>query len=151
MVFDELRYAEKYRSLSTNIATALDWLKNTDIDSLKAPQVITVDGDKVTAQIQSYTTVPEAEGKYESHKKYIDIQYVHSGTELMMWTPLHRLTAATDYDEVNDLLFYKDAPGNSLVVEPGQFTIFFPEDGHKPKCAYQTPEQIGKIVMKVAV
>ena len=151
MVFDDLRYADKYRSLSNNIATAIDWLKNTDIGSLEAPQVITVDGDKVIAQIQSYTTVPESEGKYESHKNYVDIQYVHSGTELMKWTPLHRLTGATEYDEERDVLFYEDAPGNSLTVEPSQFAIFFPEDGHKPKCAYQTPQQISKIVLKVAV
>lgn len=151
MILDDLQYADKYRRLSKNIATALDWMKSTDIDSLEAPQVITVDGEKVFAQIQSYTSVTADESKFEAHRKYIDIHYIRSGQENILWAPLYALTAATDHDPENDIRFYKDAPSSSVLLRPGFFGLFFPEDGHKPKCAVDAPEPIGKIVMKVAV
>ena len=152
MILDHLKYAEKYRGLSKNIATALDWMKNTDIDALEAPQVITVDGDRVFAQIQSYTSMVESEAQFESHRNYIDIQYIQSGREIIPWAPLYTLKAATEYDTEKDLILYNDPPAaSSIVLRPGWFAVFFPEDGHEPKCAFDTPEPIGKIVVKVAV
>lgn len=152
MILDDLKYADKYRGMSKNIATALDWMKNNDIDALEAPQVITVDGDNVFAQIQSYTSMGETEAQFESHRNYIDIQYIQSGKEIIPWAPLHTLTAATEYNTEKDLILYRDAPAaSSIVLHPGWFTVFFPEDGHKPKCAFNQPEPIGKIVVKVAV
>lgn len=151
MILDDLKYASAYRTLSANIATAFDWMKETNIDDLKAPQVITVDGEKVFAQIQSYESMPAEEGRFESHYNYIDIQYLQSGNEILLWTPLHTLTPAGEYDSENDVRFYKDAPCSSILLRPGQFALFFPEDGHKPKCMVEQREPIGKIVVKVAV
>lgn len=151
MILDDLKYADKYHRLSKNIATAFEWMKNTDLDSLEAPQVITVDGENVFAQIQSYDSMPADESKFEAHRKYIDIHYIRSGQEAILWTPLHALTPATEHDPENDIRFYKDAPSSSILLRPGFFGLFFPEDGHKPKCAVDGPEAIGKIVMKVAV
>jgi YhcH/YjgK/YiaL family protein len=39
----------------------------------------------------------------------------------------------------------------ALHVSQGQFTVFFPEDGHIPACAWDAPAEVGKIVVKVRV
>ncbi|WP_369461599.1 YhcH/YjgK/YiaL family protein [Thermoclostridium stercorarium] len=42
-----------------------------------------IDGNDVYALVQSYTTLPSDQCKWESHDKYIDIQYIVRGKEII--------------------------------------------------------------------
>lgn len=151
MILDTMTHAKLYRAISTNMATALDWMINEQIDDLKAPDVITIDDTRVFAQIQAYESLDPSEQRFESHRNYIDIQYVQSGNEAILWTPIETLSVKEEYDPETDNMFYHDAPSTELRLLPGYFAVFFPRDGHKPRCLLGTREQIGKIVVKVAV
>ncbi|HKK48796.1 MAG TPA: YhcH/YjgK/YiaL family protein [Alkalispirochaeta sp.] len=151
MILDTLNNAQRYRAVSANMATALDWMMTEQIDALKAPDVITIDDTKVFAQIQGYESVDPAEQRFESHRNYIDIQYVQSGNEVILWTPIETLSVTEEYDPDTDNMFYRDAPATELRLLPGYFAVFFPRDGHKPRCLLGAREPIGKIVVKVAV
>ncbi len=151
MIIDTIHNAGLYKPVSKNIATAFEWMTNETIDALEAPNVITVDGDRVFAQIQAYESLDPSEQRFESHRNYIDIQYVQSGNETILWTPIETLTVKEEYDPETDNMFYHDAQATELQLHAGYFAIFFPRDGHKPRCLLGAREPIGKIVVKVAV
>ena len=43
------------------------------------------------------------------------------------------------------------AEGVPVQVSAGQFTVFFPEDGHIPSCAWGDSTEVVKVVVKVRV
>lgn len=151
MILDTLRNAPLYQAISVHMATALHWMQTEDMDALEAPQVITIDGDRVFAQIQAYDSVDPSEQRFESHRKYADIQYVQRGKESILWTPIETLTVSEEYDPETDNMFYRDGAATALTLLPGYFAVFYPRDGHKPRCVLGQREPIGKIVLKVAV
>jgi biofilm protein TabA len=151
MILDTLQNAKLYESISPNMASAFRWMQTEQIDSLTAPQTIQIDGDRVVAHIQAYDSGDPSEQRFESHRKYADIQYVQSGKEAILWTPIDTLTLTEAYDPARDIMFYADAPATVLKLLPGYFVVFYPWDGHKPRCLLEEREPIGKIVVKVAV
>lgn len=112
---------------------------------------IELDGDRIFALPQGYLTRPPSQGRWEAHRRYIDIQYIISGREAMGYAPLSMLKPNTPFDEARDVGFY-DGAGSFVTVEAGMFAIFYPHDGHMP--CMQVAGQSGpvrKVVMKVAV
>ena len=76
---------------------------------------------------------PKEEQRLEFHKGYIDIQVPLLQPETMGWTALSDLGKPDiAYNPTTDCGFYKQAAKEYLKVEPGQFTVFFPEDAHAP-------------------
>ena len=75
--------------------------------------------------------------KLEAHREYADIQVVLSGKEAVAWANNEKLPVAEEYSAENDVLFHKAAPSEVSKIElsPGQFAIFFPQDGHFGKFA----------------
>ena len=101
--------------------------------------------------VQDNTTKPKAEGVWEAHRKYIDVQFVAAGVEQMGWAKLDTLAVKKPYDADADYALF-DGPGDFLTVPAGSFTIFFPKDGHIPGIAVNDqPSAVRKIVVKVAV
>jgi YhcH/YjgK/YiaL family protein len=100
--------------------------------------------------VQQYQTKPLAEGKWESHRKYIDVQYVEEGVERIGWTPVAGLTVTEPYDEAKDIAFYQ-GDGDFVTVPAGSFVILFPDDAHMPGIAVDKPSPVKKVVVKVRV
>ena len=150
MVTDTLENAKRYYGLGERIATALKYLQKHDGTQLplgKTP----IEGDLIFALVQDNTTKPRAEGMWEAHRKYIDVQFVAAGIEQMGWAPVAGLTEKKPYDAEADYALF-DGPGNLVTVPAGSFTIFFPGDGHIPGVALNDqPSAVRKIVIKVAV
>jgi biofilm protein TabA len=102
--------------------------------------------------VERGTTVPSASKRFESHRRYIDIQVNLAGGEIMEWLPAAGLTVSDEFAPGGDVRFYHQ-PARSptrLLVEPGHFAIFYPEDAHKPCChpgAHPVPYR--KLVFKV--
>ncbi len=107
-------------------------------------------GQEIYAIVQSYDTQQAAGKKIESHKKFIDIQYVLSGGEAIGWLPVAGLKELSAYSEEKDVLFYHPADITPVIMLPGTFAIFFPQDAHQPGCIYRQVEPVRKIVVKVA-
>ena len=101
----------------------------------------------------AHRTKPVAERVYESHRKYIDIQYMLRGREIMVWAPLASMKTVTmPFDESKDAALYALIPdGVPVEVRAGQYAIFYPDDAHIPSCAWGEPEEILKVVVKVRV
>ncbi|MCC8060869.1 MAG: YhcH/YjgK/YiaL family protein [Clostridiales bacterium] len=151
MIFDELKNIDFYKTLGIGdrYAKAIDWLKTQDLASL-ADGKYEVDGKDVYVSIQSYDTIPWEEAKYEAHENYTDIQYIISGTEVMGYAPVETLTPTGPYNPDKDVIKFDNAvPGQSFVVRPGEYMIFFPWDGHKPKAMDGASAAVKKAVVKI--
>lgn len=102
---------------------------------------------------QVYETKPRAEGFFESHRKYIDVQVVVVGEEAMELSDISRIKVKQPYQEDRDVIIYADAADASLLrVYPGQAAIFFPNDVHMPQMQTSgKPVLVRKTVVKVPV
>jgi YhcH/YjgK/YiaL family protein len=102
---------------------------------------------------QAYPTRDRAKTFFESHRRFIDIQVVVEGSEVMEVENISRLAVTAAYDSEKDLIKYADtAAGTRLVVRAGDATVFFPEDGHMPTLGLTSaPEPVRKSVVKVPV
>jgi YhcH/YjgK/YiaL family protein len=109
--------------------------------------------DGVYAIEQVYRTKPRSKGFFESHRRYIDVQVIVAGAELMEVEDISRLTVSQAYDAERDFGKYADPPAASrLVMRAGDVAVFYPVDGHRPMLQRaDRPELVRKIVVKVAV
>ena len=102
--------------------------------------------------VQEYTTKARAEAKYEAHKKFIDIQMILSGKELIAVSPIEKMTISYEYDEEKDfMLFHHNDECTDYVLEAGDFLILYPQDVHMPGVCVNEKSPVRKIVVKVPV
>lgn len=89
---------------------------------------------------------------FESHRQYIDIQFILKGEERIDVVPISELTIDMPYDDEKDFIKYHDVKDlSSLLLRPGYVAIFFPEDAHMPCLQKDTKTVVYKTVVKVPV
>lgn len=149
MILDHLDRASLYRNLGPRFARGLDWLRA--FDPKTPPGRLAIEGDDLYAMVQTYDTQPAARKSFETHRAFADIQYLASGEETIGFAPLSELKAVTQpYDAAKDCALYADPKCvTNLVMGPGMFAIFWPDDGHKPGCTLGALAQVQKVVLKV--
>lgn len=110
-------------------------------------------GGGVFALEQAYLSKPDTpDARWESHRRYIDVQVVVAGEELMEVTGTAGLAVAEDLTPGKDLIFYRPwGPGSRLRVAAGGVAVFFPDDAHRPSLAFGSPAPVRKVVVKVPV
>lgn len=105
--------------------------------------------------IQSYTTNPRENQKYEAHKKYIDVQYIIEGCEGFCLEDIEKIdkdTIITPYSEESDIMFFSNiTEGKYHVLNAGEFLIMPPEIAHMPGIAVEKPISVRKMVVKIPV
>jgi YhcH/YjgK/YiaL family protein len=130
---------------------AFAFMKDSDLKSLELKRY-DIDGDNLYAPVSEYWSKTEETAKFEAHKKYIDIQYVISGTEQMSVAPLSALGEVTvPYDEAKDVGFMTVTDARHFVATPEKVFIFFPSDIHRPGLRLGDSTLVRKIVVKVKV
>ncbi len=147
MIFDQLKNAPLYFSLGERITKGLKYLMETDFNTVE-PGTYEIDGENCYAIVQQYNTKPASSAKWESHKKYIDIQYLVSGKEKVGFTDSKKVIVIQEYQPNNDIVLYK-GEGNFIIAEEGHFGIYFPHDIHMPQLALNIPREVKKVVVKV--
>ena len=100
--------------------------------------------------VQEYETKLVEQCKFESHRKYIDIQIIVNGEELMQIADISRLYIQEEYDGEKDIMFWK-TPDQvmSVTLKQGDYIVLYPENAHRGaiKCGKET--RVLKIVGKV--
>lgn len=150
MILECLSRADRCTSLSPGIAAALRYLRAVDFTALLDGKV-EIDGPRLIANVARYRTKLPDQAVWESHRKYIDVQYVVTGEERIGYIPLENAPAVqSPYNEAKDVIFYE--PGrDTFTLRAGQFAIFYPEDIHAPSLADGEPREVLKVVMKVLI
>ena len=149
MIKDSLKNAGIYFSLSENLKKGLEWLKTQDLVNIACGRY-EIDSDAVWANVQEYETKDDAD--FEAHRKYIDIQYMVKGEELVGVIDLVNCKTCIEYDNEKDLEFFETkAKFQYQELREGDFLIFYPHDAHKPSIAFGAKSMVKKVVVKVAV
>jgi len=148
MIFDSLKHSREYLPLHPGFETGFNFLKNHPVEQLK-------DGKNVIDEDRLFAIVMATEGKgkenavFETHRRYIDIQFTVSGCDTIGWDEKTRCTPdPKGYNLDDDVEFYTDRPTLWIPVSSGRFAVFYPEDAHAP---LGTDAFVRKIVIKVAV
>ncbi len=95
---------------------------------------------------------PSSQPLFESHRKYIDIQRLFHGEEIMMVTDTSTLSPATPYDDAKDVILYHDHPSLSqILLRPGSSLVLLPNNAHKATCIPGKTTKVKKIVGKLLI
>ncbi len=148
MIIDTLSNATLYSGLSSRIQQAFAYLQQTDLENAETGKY-EIDGTNVFALVQEYESKPMAEGKWEAHRRYIDVQYIVRGNEQIGYVHISHLTPG-DYDADRDFLPLT-GEGEYLTLFAGDFMLLFPDDGHMPGLVVGGSGPVKKVVVKVAV
>ena len=149
MFFSPVSLATKYNYLEEKFLAAYKWLAETDLDNTAAGSYPICEG--VTANVQEYTTFPAAEGSFETHDLFFDIQYIISGKEQFGVCKRDGLILKQDNPD-NDVKFYEEPEmSGTVLLLPGDLIVVAPEDAHKPRCAAGAPQFVRKVVVKLRV
>lgn len=148
MILDSLNNTEKIECLHPLFKKAFDYLKSTDFSKMEDGKY-ELEGSRLYVNVASIFGKEKKDAAIETHKKYIDIQMPLLGVEKIGWKPGYELQEeSSPYNEQKDITFYIDRPTAYTKIYPGQFAIYFPEDGHAPGIGQGN---IRKVIAKVQV
>ena len=146
----------KQSILNHKIKLGLKYLLGLDKNFLSGKPVgftekVEISGKEVYAIHQVNSTKPSNQARSEAHYKYIDLQYIWEGEEIISITSQDKLTAICPYDNKKDIIFYKDFRSSFLVMKPETLAILYPCDIHAPGITYKKQQLVRKTVVKVRV
>ncbi|NDV78983.1 YhcH/YjgK/YiaL family protein [Dysgonomonas sp. 511] len=146
MILDSLKNAEAYYSLHPLFKEAFEYVKSVDFAKAEVGKT-ELKGKDLFVAVSDSTMKTEDDAKMEVHNKYIDIQIPVSKPETYGWKARTELEEERDpFNEEKDIQFFKDKGTTLVTAVPGDFAIFFPQDGHAPCIGEGT---IRKVVVKI--
>lgn len=148
MILDVLENSKLYSSITPSLGRAFSFLFSNDLASLE-PGRMEIDDDSIYVLVQQYMTKPESAAKWEAHKRYIDVQYLVSGSENVGYSAISEMVLG-DYNPQKD---FQALTGNGQILQlkAGSFMIFFPQDAHMPGLANGFESPVKKVVVKCAI
>ena len=146
MIIDTIENLGKYTTLNPLFAEVVEFLKNNNLQTMEEGKYPIKEKDLfMNLQVAKQRTKDTA--FLETHIDMIDIQIPITCAETFGYSPLCDLLAF-EYNAEKDITKYGDTkPQTYVTVNPGQFAIFFPQDGHAP-CIIEENE-IKKAIFKV--
>ncbi|MFW5883643.1 MAG: YhcH/YjgK/YiaL family protein [Verrucomicrobiota bacterium] len=150
MLYGKLDDLENYAALIAHPIwrRAFTWIQ--EMPAQPECKIHELDGERLFVNVMRYETVPVEEARFESHRRYIDLQYTIEGGEQIELAHSDSLQPDGAYDAERDLQFYLPAPATSRVdKQAGWFSIYFPQDAHRPKLADGRHDAIYKLVVKI--
>jgi len=112
---------------------------------------VEIRGKQLFAVHQCYMSKPRNEARLEAHRRYIDIQYVLSGKEIMMFDCTAGLKPTEAYSAEKDVEFLAPANPVDIPLTKGTVAVLFPEDAHAPGIQANGAEKIFKCVLKLEI
>ncbi|MDF2430577.1 MAG: hypothetical protein JWP44_208 [Mucilaginibacter sp.] len=147
---NKIEFAAQYHRNKTEWDKAFAFMRDNDLAKLKPGKYI-IDGDHVYATITEAPSKTFEQSAWESHRKYVDLQYVIRGKEKIGVAPVSTAAVIKPYDATKDNANYNNAEGKYYIAEPGTFYLFFPEDAHRPNIKVDGYDMVKKIVIKIRV
>ena len=152
MIFANIKDKDNYKDIGW-LMTALDNAEKYSDPALEIG-AYPIDG-RVRAVVNRYKSSEYAEGKFENHRDYIDVQYIVSGRERIAVAPTESCKLVKEYDPAADYEMYaleKDAAPTVLDLKAGDFAVLYPGEAHYPGLsAGGETSDVQKIVFKVKV
>ena len=153
MIYDGLAALPLYRGLYRGLDVLMDWLERNDPAVLPCGRH-EIDGARVFALVQDAQTKRPEDARYETHRRYMDVQVDLQGAERFRTTP-GPVVPAGPFDEAADKGYCLPAPENDDILEGelghGRFALFVPGEPHMPNLVIpgQEPGPIHKVCFKL--
>ena len=147
MIFDTLENIKNYEGLG-RVYTALEFLRKTDFTKMELGRY-ELSGDDIFYMVQRYETDPDKTIS-EAHKKYIDIQFMVDGEEIIGIAPISCEKTETEAKPENDVWFY-ECKTEPITLIKNSFMVLYPNDLHCPGVAVDGAKACHKVVVKVKV
>jgi YhcH/YjgK/YiaL family protein len=111
-------------------------------------------GDDIILKVFSYTTISprDEQAELESHRRYLDIHTSIINAERIDWFPVASLKVIKPYNGMEDAIYYarREPADASIVMRPGLFALFSPNDAHMPRLHMAgKPAAVKKAVLKI--
>jgi len=148
MIVDHITNAEKYYCTHKLFDKAFNYLKKINFEEL-ADGKYPIVGESCFAIVNRYTTKKASESFAESHKKYIDIQYLVKGKEKIGYGYIKHFENKL-YDIETDLQKHEGSL-DFITLNKNNFAVFFPDDVHMPGIIASDYEDVLKVVIKIAI
>ena len=104
------------------------------------------------AIVASEALVSPDKGVFEAHRRYLDVHYCVAGAEIVQGAPAESLAPTMRFNEERDYrLFESPSFASEILLTPGMFAVFFPEDAHMPKISNTVSAHVDKIVIKIPI
>lgn len=146
---DKVAFATQYHKNKEVWDKAFAFLSNQNLDTLPKGKY-PIDGTKVFATVTEGPNKEFDKTNWESHRKYIDLQYIIKGKEKIGVAPVEEATVTKPYDESKDVANYS-AQGKYYIAKPGTFFLFFPNNAHRPSIKVDGYDNVKKLVIKIEV
>lgn len=152
MICDHIEFAGKYSALGSRFSRLFEYLGKNDLAAMPAGEHV-IDGDELFMTIKDYATRDPSAGNWETHRRYIDMQYLLRGRERMGIRTAFDLTVRVPYDSGLDRVFYSRDTGadNFLTLTGGMFVILFPQDAHLASLTDGEVSQNRKAIIKIKI
>ncbi|MDH2996993.1 hypothetical protein A1D22_04745 [Pasteurellaceae bacterium LFhippo2] len=151
MLLGDLSREDYAKSLPPVFARLCGKLKALDLVALPLGWQDLEDG--IRMNVMEFETSPVEGKKAELHRKFIDIQLLISGEEMIEYS-LSQPNLAL-YDEYREDDDYQLTPTlenkNQLFLKPNMFAIFLPNEPHTPGNLVTESKLLKKLVVKVPV
>lgn len=136
------------KTVKEKIEYAVAYINSLNLGELQAGRYDLSDG--IFYNVLEYMTKPADECRFESHKRYIDIQWIVNGSEKIFVADTSRLKVIVDYDEDKDIMFW-ESDGNCCytVLTQNSYIVLYRDDAHMPGVCVAEPEKVKKIVIKI--
>lgn len=110
-----------------------------------------IEGELIYFSVFDGNTKPLEEQRPELHARYIDVHIVLEGVEIIGAAPVEQQQLTDgEFDEQNDIGFYQGMGCETLIkLLPGDLTILFPGELHRPMATLNEPAALRKIVAKI--
>lgn len=131
MITDTIANAQRYVALHPDFPEAIRLLQSLDFARLPDGEVPCANPN-IRLFIKTETLRRRETAQPEAHRRHIDIQAPVSGAETYGWIDRGYLKNSLGYHEERDIEFFDCPPQSWLTLEPGEFALFFPNDGHAP-------------------
>lgn len=137
------------KELKRRVQEALQYIEN--LDKRKLENGIYRVNDNFYYLIQEYYTKNENDYVLESHKKYIDIQWIVEGEEIIGVTDVASLYSEKSYCEEKDTMFWKANKSMlEVVLKQGAYIVLYPNHAHMGCLAVNDSVRVKKIIGKVS-
>ena len=138
------------KTLQEKISEALDFMKNVKFDEMELGRHDI--NEDFFLLIQKYNSKEASEMRFESHKNYVDIQYVVEGKESIGIAAVSAMKVSEAYVPERDVEFYEEPEmAAEFVLTDGSYAILYPADAHKPGVRVGESVPVKKMVGKVRI
>ncbi len=151
-ICDSAKLAEHVAAHPERWNAAYKYISEAVSDGVEPGTYEVLPGGEVFAIVSEYEPRPADSCRFEAHRKYIDLQYLVSGTEMMGVTSPEGLEVIVPYTD--DIEFYSPDGVDARYAKADSTTYFtfFPDDPHRPSIRPDESDscpKVKKIVVKI--